>query len=289
MSYQILQEGVFFKENSLKVKVMLRDPEIPYSLHCHEFYELVVVVSGRGSHLTTEGEHPIGEGSVLFIKPGVLHGYDKIDNLKLYNILLGSDLFSREMSDLLEMPGFKTFFMQPEDNIPICKLTSYQLTETIFLLREIKAESERTGFGKGSSAMAYAKILQMVIKIARINNPKPQSSVRTTAERLLPVMHFIEQNLHRALTLEDLVSVANMSASTLNRQFKAYTGWAPVEFHIHRRIAYACSLILKGDMSVEELSEATGFSDANYFSRQFRSHMRMSPKQYKKLWTEPIS
>ncbi|MFA6682333.1 MAG: helix-turn-helix domain-containing protein [Sphaerochaeta sp.] len=48
---------------------------------------------------------------------------------------------------------------------------------------------------------------------------------------------------------------------------------------------YACSLILKTDMSVEELSEASGFSDGNYFSRQFRSHMHMSPKQYKKLWT----
>ena len=109
------------------------------------------------------------------------------------------------------------------------------------------------------------------------------------AQRLEPIMFFIEQNLNRALTLQELVTVANMSASSLNRQFKAYTGWAPVEFHIHRRIAYACSLILKRDMSVEELSEATGFSDANYFSRQFRSHMHMSPKQYKKLWTEPIT
>jgi len=288
MSYKILQEGVFFKENSLKVKVMLRDPEIPYPLHSHNFYELVVVVSGKGKHLTREGEYPIGEGSVLFIRPGVQHGYGKIDNLRLYNILLGSEVFSRDIPDLSEMPGFKTFFMQPEDDIPICKLSSYQLTETIFLLREIKLESERTGFGKGSSAMAYAKILQLVIKIARNNNPKAQTSVHTTAERLEPIICFMEENLDRSLTLEELVSVANMSASTLNRQFKAYTGWSPVEFHIHRRIAYACSLILKREMSMEELSEATGFSDANYFSRQFRSHMNMSPMQYKKLWTEPI-
>ena len=288
MSYQILQEGVFFKENSLKVKVMLRDPEIPYSLHSHEFYELVVVVSGRGSHLSKEGERPIAEGSVLFVKPGVEHGYDKIENLKLYNILIGREVFSREISDLSEMPGFKTFFMPPEQTIPLCKLSSYQLTETIFLLRDIKLESERSGFGKGSSAMAYAKILQLVIKIARIHNPKARTSVRTTADRLEPVRCFMEKNLDRALSLEELVSVANMSSSTLNRQFKAYTGWAPVEFHIHRRIAYACSLILKRNMSVEELSEATGFSDANYFSRQFRSHMHMSPKQYKKLWTKPI-
>ncbi|MDY0290498.1 MAG: AraC family transcriptional regulator [Sphaerochaeta sp.] len=288
MSRQILQEGLFFKENSLKVKVMLRDPEIPYSLHSHDFYELVVVVSGKGEHLSRGPGRPLGEGSVLFVTPGVEHGYDKIDNLKLYNILIGREVFSKEISDLSEMPGFKTFFMQGEENIPIYKLNSYQLTETVFLLKEIKAESERSGFGKGSAAMAYAKILQLVIKIARIHNPKAQGTVRTTAQRLQPVMHFIEQNLDRALTLEELVAVANMSASTLNRQFKAYTGWAPVAFHIHRRIAYACSLILKHEMSVEQLSEATGFSDGNYFSRQFRAHMHMSPQQYKRLWTTPI-
>ncbi len=289
MSYQILEEGVFFKENSLKVKVMLRDPEIPYSLHGHNFYELVIVVSGRGMHLGEGSEYPIGEGSVLFVRPGEVHGYDKIDNLKLYNVLLGSDLFSKEISDLSEMPGFKTFFLHTEENIPILKLNSYQLSETVSLLRDIKAESERAGFAKGSIAMTYAKTLQLVIKIARIHNPKPKGAVRTTAERLKPVMHLIEQNLHRPLPLEEMVDSANMSASTLNRQFKAYTGWSPVEFHIHRRVAYACSLILKTDMSVEELSEATGFSDANYFSRQFRSHMHMSPKQYKKLWSVPIA
>lgn len=236
-------------------------------------------------HLTEQGESPIGEGSVLFIKPGVLHGYDKIDNLKLYNILLGSEVFSKELLDLSEMPGFKAFFLQIQDNIPILKLSSYQLTETISLLREIHKESERTGFAQGSSAMTYAKVLQLVIKIARIHTPQQRSSVQQTADRLQPILDYMEKNLDRALTLQELVNVAHMSSSTLNRQFKAYTGLAPVEFHIHRRISYACSLLLKEDMSIEALSEATGFSDANYFSRQFRSHMQMSPRQYKRLWT----
>ncbi|MDT4761272.1 AraC family transcriptional regulator [Sphaerochaeta sp. PS] len=288
MSYQILPEGMFFTENNLQMKVLLRDPEIPYSLHSHEFYELVVVVSGQGTHLFKGGEQPIGEGSVLFIRPGVFHGYDRINNLRLYNILLGKDVLSRDISDLSEMPGFREFFMQTGENIPICKLTGYQLSEVIFLLREIKKESEQAGFAKGSATMTYAKLLQLVIQIARIYTPRPQLSSRFPYERLTPIMEFMEQNLNRTLTLEELVEVANMSSSTLNRQFKTITGWSPVEFHIHRRIAYACTLILKRKMTMEQISEATGFSDANYFSRQFRSHMGMSPIQYRKVWTEPM-
>ena len=266
---------------------MIRDPEIPYSLHGHEFYELVVVISGRGTHLTTQGKQPLGEGSVFFVKPGTLHGYENINNLLLYNVLIGKNLFSRNIFDLSEIPGFKFFFLQIQENIPILRLNTYQLSEVISLLKELKKESEHLDFGRGSDTMTYAKLLQLIVLIARINNPRARTSVQV-AQRLASIMAYMEQNLNRSIPLQELMEVSNMSASTLNRQFKTFTGWSPVEYHIHRRIAYSCSLLLTKPMSIEKISEATGFSDANYFSRQFRSLMHMSPKQYKKLWTQPI-
>jgi len=41
-------------------------------------------------------------------------------------------------------------------------------------------------------------------------------------------------------------------------------------------LLYGCGL---------RISELTGFSDSNYFARQFRTHMQMSPREYKQLWT----
>jgi AraC-like DNA-binding protein len=35
-------------------------------------------------------------------------------------------------------------------------------------------------------------------------------------------------------------------------------------------------------MSVSEISEATGFEDSNYFSRQFRNVMGITPLSYRK-------
>ncbi len=59
MSSFTLHETMFFKENSLPVKVLLRDPEIPFSLHGHDFYEIVVVVSGKGIHLLEQDKTTI--------------------------------------------------------------------------------------------------------------------------------------------------------------------------------------------------------------------------------------
>ena len=80
---------------------------------------------------------------------------------------------------------------------------------------------------------------------------------------------------------KELMELTNMSASTLNRHFQNATGLSPVEFHIQRRIEQACRLIRASDLTMGDISEATGFNDANYFSRQFRKVMGMSPRQYR--------
>lgn len=286
MSTFVLQEGMFFKENRLPIKVLLRDPEIPFSLHSHDFYELVIVVSGQGNHLLVNGERPLQEGMAFFIKPGTYHGYGDIENLVLYDVLIGRKALGSALNELTEIQGFSEVFLQPTDEIPLVKLTSHQLTDVFALISAIKEESEHLEHGKASGTMAYAKLLQLIILLCRIHMARKGASIQID-QRLESVIRYMEENLSRSISLEELVEHSNMSASTLNRQFKLCTGWSPVDFHIHRRIAYASTLLLTTDMSIERISEETGFSDANYFSRQFRNHMKMSPRQYKQLWTTP--
>ena len=64
----------------MQLKVIKRDPEIPYRLHSHEFNELVFVVSGRGINYTKSEQQPLQEGSIFFIPPGVEHGYKDVEN-----------------------------------------------------------------------------------------------------------------------------------------------------------------------------------------------------------------
>ena len=73
-----------------------------------------------------------------------------------------------------------------------------------------------------------------------------------------------------------------MWAGNLNRHFQNATGLSPVEFHIQRRIVKACRLIRSSNLTIGEIAEITGFDDGNYFSRQFRKVMGMSPLQYRK-------
>ncbi len=283
MSGYLLRGEMFFHKPQLPLKVLHRDPEIPFTLHQHDFYELVVVVAGNGTHLQKGGGISISGGNIFLVRPGVSHGYGQIDGLELYNVLIGEKALKPHIKELREISGFDELFLHEVEEIPIAKLNSHQLAEIMVLVNAIRLESERQDISYGAGTMAYAKLLQLIIAVCRLHSAHRRVNIITDA-RLESVIAYMEQNLDRSLSLKEIASYSAMSISTLNRQFKLATGWSPIDYHIHRRILYAARLLLTTDLSMELVSDRTGFSDANYFARQFRTHMQMSPRQYKQLW-----
>lgn len=278
---------MFFHQPQLQVKVLHRNPEIPFSLHTHDFYELVLVVSGSGAHLQKDGSHPLRGGDVFLIRPGTYHGFGAIEELELYNILISEQVLHLHLPELREINGFTELFLTDHAAIPIVHLSDHQLAEALQMVLIIQQESNYLRSAYGSGAFVYAKLMQLIVSICRIHS-EHRSSTPVVDERLQRVIAYMEEHLDCSLSLDDLASVAAMSASTLNRHFKRSTGWSPVDFHIHRRIIYAARLLLSTNLSIEAISERTGFSDGNYFARQFRTHMQMSPREYKQLWTRAV-
>ena len=285
MSYRILRAHTFFHGQSIHVKVIKRDPEIPYSLHSHEFFELVIVISGKGINFTETEKIEVSPGSTFLIPPNVLHGYEEVEDLVLYNILIGKNILSASMVDLQEIAGFKSLLLDDSHSSDIPCLSSPQLEKALALVEKIKRENAGMVFGKGTATMVYAYLLQLLVMLSRTKD-KPSYTEAYGNQRIATSIAFMDINLNRSLTLSELSDQAHMSASTLNRYFRLYTGFSPVEFHIRRRIKYACSLIQTSNLTMEGISEATGFSDGNYFARQFRNIMEMSPRQYKKIWNK---
>lgn len=287
MREPILTENIFFHEPSLQLKVVKRDPELPFRLHSHEFNELVLVTRGSGTHFSREGEFQLGEGSVFFIPPGVQHGYKDVEDLALYNILMGESMLAKNILDLSDIPGFNSLF-KAVGTIPTLLLNPTQLAEVIPILEYMEKEADDQSFGSASKTLAYSYLLNLILLLSRFYDETPREN-NQMAHRLWSVMAFMDKNKNRSLTTGDLTGIANMSTSTLNRYFKLATGLSPIEYHLHKRIAYACALIQKRGLSIAEVAEATGFADPNYFSRQFRKVMDTTPKDYQKIFTSRFS
>ncbi len=291
MNLKLLSSDYFY-DSAFKMKVIERNPELPYPLHSHDFYELVVIVSGTGTHFTQSNSFTLHPGNVFVITPGLEHGYHDVDNLRLYNILFDNKLFEDSFYDLRNMPGYHAMLrLEPsyrnETGLSnLMQLTPAQLAEIMPLLEQMQTEGDAIESDIGAQSKAFAYLLLLLVSLFRIYADHPRKDNHTIM-RIADALSFLESHANRPVSTKELMELTNMSASTLNRHFQNATGLSPVEFHIQRRIEYACRLIRTSDLSMGEISEATGFNDANYFSRQFRKVMGMSPRQYRNnrsLW-----
>ncbi|MDX3004555.1 AraC family transcriptional regulator [Kribbella solani] len=64
------------------------------AVHSHAFFEIAVVVSGRGTHVSAAGEVALAPDSVVVLRPGEWHGYVECDRLVVRNAYLGPDVFA---------------------------------------------------------------------------------------------------------------------------------------------------------------------------------------------------
>jgi AraC family L-rhamnose operon transcriptional activator RhaR/AraC family L-rhamnose operon regulatory protein RhaS len=291
MNLKLLSSDYFY-DPSFKLKVIERDPELPYPLHSHDFFELVVIVSGIGTHFTQSNSFTLHPGNVFVITPGLEHGYRDVENLRLYNILFDNKIFDESFYDLRNMPGYHAMLrLEPSYRndtgiSTLMQLTPAQFAEILPLLEQMQAECDAIETDIGAQSLSFSYLIRLLVSLFRIYSEHPRKD-NVTIMRIADALSFLESHVDRPVSTKELMELTNMSASTLNRHFQNAIGLSPVEFHIQRRIEMACRLIRTSDLSMGEISESTGFNDANYFSRQFRKVMGMSPRQYKSnrsLW-----
>ena len=82
-------------------------------------------------------------------------------------------------------------------------------------------------------------------------------------------------------SVEVLASDLCMSRMTFYRKIQTATGQKPTEFIRTIRLRRAAELLREGQLSVTEVTFATGFSSVSYFSRCFRTMFGVPPTHYK--------
>lgn len=86
----------------------------------------------------------------------------------------------------------------------------------------------------------------------------------------------------------ELARRLEVSQEYLTRCFLKYTGVTPGRYLSRVRIENAKLLLRAGGHSIQFVSDACGFSNANYFARVFRAAVGMNPRDYARL-REPTS
>ena len=92
---------------------------------------------------------------------------------------------------------------------------------------------------------------------------------------------YLEDNLGRGVSLEELARLANLSPFHLARVFRDEVGLPPHAYQAQARVDRARSLLLRG-WPAARVARETGFADQSHLSRRFKRLVGVTPGRYVK-------
>jgi len=111
-------------------------------------------------------------------------------------------------------------------------------------------------------------------------------------ERVEAVRTYLHEHMAEPVTLATLSRVATLSPYYLIRVFKAHVGMPPHRYLTRLRVERARQLLEVSSLSVTQVAHRAGFGTVSHFSTVFRSHVGLSPTEYRRQhladrWAQP--
>jgi len=106
-------------------------------------------------------------------------------------------------------------------------------------------------------------------------------------KKLKPAIKFINSNFDKELSIREIAQKSFLNPIYFSRLFKQCFKMSPVNYITKLRLNEACILLRKSDLSIQEISEKTGFCNQFYFSKIFKKHFYKTPSQYRNSKTGP--
>lgn len=135
--------------------------------------------------------------------------------------------------------------------------------------------SRQTGY-----RMACMGMLYQIISLLQRSTSLPAVG----AGDIEPALREIERRfLTEDISVEQLAADCGMTHSRLKYLFHRRFGVPPKQYIIRLKLNHACDL-LRGGYSVTKTAELCGYNDMNFFSRQFKSVMGLTPSAFSRRY-----
>ncbi len=277
-------------------RFVFRDAEFPFHvgrgllstrrfpMHTHDFAELVIIFGGQAVHRTGGCDYPICAGDIFLIQGDRSHGFTDARDLDIANIMYDPRLLDIPGEPLKKIPGYHALFVLEPRYRPAhdfqsrLRLGPKDLPHVSELVTRM--EKECSASQCGYQAMTTSLLLQLVTFLSR-----RYSGIKTTAGqsllRVASVISHIENHYQDPITLGSLAGLAHMSPNQLLRVFRQATDLSPIDYLIRFRVNKARKLLLETDWSITDIAFRVGFTDSNYFTRQFRKISNITPREFR--------
>lgn len=104
---------------------------------------------------------------------------------------------------------------------------------------------------------------------------------KNLCDEALILQEYIQKNLDRIVSIEELCRTIHRSPAQVNKIFKSAFSVTPYEYLLDRKIETAKLLLKSTNMKIKDISKRLGFADEHYFSNYFKQRIGVSPRQFR--------
>jgi AraC-like DNA-binding protein len=237
-------------------------PIAPFSDRSLDTHGLVVVSGGVGSFTSAGRTARVESPALIWLFPGVLHGYGPDWNGWAEHWLL----FSGVGASVYEGLGLV------HRSRPVVQLehVPFRLTSLFGLLRhELGGTGPRAAL---RSSVTAQNILEAAI-IAAVGNRRPREASS--------IVSAIEAGAFGVASVEQRAQSLHISPDRLRQAVREETGMTTVDFVVNVRLVRARELLAGTRVSIGEVARAVGYDDPAYFSRLFALRTGISPSRFR--------
>lgn len=254
-------------------------------------FELLYISHGEAATEMNGQRYVLQEGQLIFLSAGIYHQNEIISRPNAQFIGIHFDFFddldiqteedmvvNEERVQLNKFsveaiaPAFSPFSVDPVYTPP---LACVQLMEQLVY--------EFTNRSLGYELVCKALMLQILAHLLRtqITRQLEDKSIHNVAIKKL--MDAIQYDPSAGWNNKVLAEAMCLNEDHMAKLFKKVARMSPGEYVSLVRHHHARRLLRETNISIEAVGVSVGYQDPHYFSRIFRKHEGISPKEYRKL------
>lgn len=237
-----------------------------FPLHMHIAAEFIYVYKGELQIDYSAKSQVLKAGDFAIIFPYIIHGYTTLSETLDYSISICSKEATSGFNDILfnkfpESSVINSFFL-PRDIEPLMQeLTTYSGKDNYQLIKAITC-----------------LILARTMPLLKLQD----NSMKMESDLVAQAVSYIFNHYREDISLDTVANALGVSRYTVSRIFTSVVKVSFVNYVNLLRVDCAKELLINTSKSIASISMDSGFDCIRSFNRIFKTHVGMSPLQYRK-------
>lgn len=216
---------------------------------------------------------------ILFFEPTLINVLFTINFLHNLNVRIS-------VTDSQDLYFIKQFIYDSDLRfrlVPLRAMASAMIELKMNQLHQQLLKQDNLGWPCRSRSYLFELLFYLIRQEEEEDQEVAIQSVDGCSKLSSDVIYYLQSCYNQKITIEKLAEEFHTNRTTLQTDFKQYTGKSINQYLNQLRLKMASAMLRDTELSIDEICERTGFRDISYFSRVFKNCLKYTPANYRKV------